>query len=501
MTIHAGNPGTDFTRPHPFLQRSVMKMLIGGEWVEAASGETFVTYNPSNGKPLATIALGGKEDIDRAVAAARRAFENGWGRSKPSERQRLLLRLAELVDTHFEELAWLDSLDMGSPISRAVLRKQRGVTMLRYYAGLATAIHGTTIENSLPGEYFSYTLKEPVGVVGSILPWNGPTTSVSWKAAPALAVGCTLVLKPSEDACLAPLRFVELAMEAGYAPGVINIVTGRGDAGAALSAHPGVDKIAFTGSTFTGQDVIRNSAVNIKRLSLELGGKSPDIIFDDADLDEAVPGAAMAAFQNTGQVCSAGTRLLVQRGIYDEFVERVANFAAGLKVGGSLDPATQIGPIASARQLEKVEGYLDIGKAEGARTAAGGTRLSVPGLDDGYFIAPTVFADVDTQMRIVREEIFGPVVSALPFDDVEDAVRIGNDTSFGLGSGIWTRDVSRAHTVARSLQAGSVWVNCYQAMDAAIPFGGYKMSGYGRESGVDHIQDYLSVKAVTMKLS
>ncbi|WP_374441994.1 aldehyde dehydrogenase family protein [Stella sp.] len=487
--------------PHiPFLDGRPKRLLIDGQWVEAASGRTFDTFNPATGERLATVAEGDKEDIDRAVAAARRAFEGPWSRVKPAERQRLLLRIADLVERHFEELATLDTLDMGAPLSRTTNNRQRALGMLRYYAGMATALHGETIDNSLPGEIFSYTLKEPVGVVGAIIPWNGPLTATIWKIGPAIATGCTVVLKPAEEAPLTALRLGELLLEAGVPDGVVNIVPGYGEtAGAALAGHWDVDKVAFTGSHLTGQKIIQASAGNLKRVSLELGGKSPDIVFADADLAAAVPGAAMAVFANSGQICSAGTRLFVERRVYDEFVGGVAEFGRSLKVGNGLDPATQVGPLVSREQLDRVTGYLDIGQKEGARALAGGSRLTGEGLDQGYFVPPTVFADVKDEMRIAREEIFGPVISAIPFDDIEEVVRRGNATSFGLGSGVWTRDVSKAHRLARAIRAGSVWVNCYQAMDPAVPFGGYKMSGYGRESGKQHLDEYLNVKAVWIK--
>jgi aldehyde dehydrogenase (NAD+) len=372
--------------------------------------------------------------------------------------------------------------------------------MLRYYAGMATALHGETIENSLPGEIFSYTLKEPVGVVGAIIPWNGPLGASVWKIGPALATGCTVILKPAEEAPLTPLRLGELILEAGVPPGVVNIVPGFGEtAGAALATHAGVDKIAFTGSHLTGQKIIAASAGNLKRVSLELGGKSPDIVFADADLENAVPGAGMAVFANSGQICSAGTRLFVERRIYDEFVGRVADFGNGLQVGNGIDPKTQIGPLVSEQQLERVSGYLSIGKQEGARAVSGGDRLTGEAYDRGYFVPPTVFADVRDNMRIAQDEIFGPVLSAIPFDDINEVIVRANATSFGLGSGVWTRDVSKAHRLAKAIRAGSVWVNCYQAMDPAVPFGGYKMSGYGRESGLQHLEEYLNVKAVWIK--
>jgi aldehyde dehydrogenase (NAD+) len=485
---------------HPFLEGKPKRLLIDGKWVEAASGKTFDSINPATGQVLSKVAEGDKQDVDRAVQAARRAFEGPWSRFKPFDRQQLLLKLADLVDKHFDELALLDTLDMGGPISRTMGNKRRALGMLRYYAGMATSLHGETIENSLPGEFFSCTLKEPVGVVGAITPWNGPLTTSIWKIAPALATGCTVILKPAEEASLTPLRLGELVVEAGVPEGVVNIVTGFGEtAGAALAAHPGVDKVAFTGSHLTGQKIVQASAGNLKRVSLELGGKSPDIVFADADLAAAVPGAGMAVFANSGQICSAGTRLFVERRVYDEFIDSVGQFGKGLKVGNGLDPETQIGPLVSEEQLKRVTGYLSIGKAEGARAVVGGERLTAGDLGKGYFVPPTVFADVRDDMRIAQEEIFGPVISVLPFDDIDEVLKRSNGTMFGLGSGVWTRDVSKAHRLAKGLRAGSVWVNCYQAMDPAVPFGGYKMSGYGRESGLQHLDEFLNVKAVWIR--
>jgi aldehyde dehydrogenase (NAD+) len=485
---------------HPFLDGKPKRMLIDGRWVEASSGKTFETINPSTGQAIATVAEGGAEDINRAVEAARRAFNGPWSKFKPFERQNLLLKLADLVDANFEALAALDTLDMGAPISRTTGNRRRVISMLRYYAGQATSIQGETVENSLPGEYVSYTLKEPVGVVGAIIPWNGPLGSAIWKIGPALATGCTVVLKPAEEAPLTPLRLGELCQEAGIPDGVVNVVTGFGEtAGAALAAHPDVDKVAFTGSHFTGQKIIQASAGNLKRVSLELGGKSPDVVFADADLDAAVPGAAMAVFSNSGQICSAGTRLFVERRIYDEFTERVASFAKGLRVGDSSNPDTQIGPLVSAEQLDRVTDYLSIGRQEGARTLSGGARLTDGDMANGYFVPPTVFTDVRDDMRIAQEEIFGPVISAIPFTDIEEVITRANATNFGLGSGVWTRDLSTAHRLASGIRAGSVWINCYQAMDSAMPFGGYKMSGYGREGGKQHVEEYLNVKAVWIK--
>ena len=485
---------------HPFLTGKPKRLFIDGKWVEAVSAKTFDSFNPSTGELLASVAEGDSADIDRAVDAARRAFNGPWRKFKPFERQNLLLRIADLVEQNFDELAALDTLDMGAPISRTRANRLRSVGMLRYYAGQATSIHGETIENSLPGDYVSFTLKEPVGVVGAIIPWNGPLTATIWKIGPVLATGCTVVLKPAEEAPLTSLRLAELCQEAGVPPGVINVVTGFGEtAGAALSAHPDVDKVAFTGSHFTGQKIIRASAGNLKRVSLELGGKSPDVVFADADLDAAVPGAGMAVFANSGQICSAGTRLFVEQKIYEEFTTRVADYSRTLRVGNSSDSETQIGPLVSTEQLDRVTGYLAIGRQEGARPLSGGERLMDGDMAKGYFVPPTVFADVRDDMRIAQEEIFGPVISAIPFTDIDEVIERANKTSFGLGSGLWTQDVNKAHRLARSIRAGSVWINCYQAMDPAVPFGGYKMSGYGRESGKQHVEEYLNVKAVWIK--
>ncbi|MBL8347588.1 MAG: aldehyde dehydrogenase family protein [Rubrivivax sp.] len=475
-------------------------LFIDGAVCQAVSGKTFDSTSPSTGELLARVAQAGKEDVDVAVAAARRAFEGEWSRFKPFDRQQVMLRLAELVEKHYDEIALLDTLDMGGPISRTTLGRRRAVALLRYYAGLATSTRGDTVPNSAAGDVFAYTLKEPVGVVGAINPWNGPSGLTIWKLCPVLASGCTLVLKPAEQAPLSPLFIAELAMQAGLPPGVFNVITGFGDAGAALAEHHGVDKIAFTGSTEVGQKIVRAAAGNMKRMSMELGGKSPDIVFADADLEAAVPGAAMAVFQNSGQICSAGTRLFVQRPIYEAFVQRVAAFAKTLKVGNPLDPATQLGPVVSAEQLDRVTGYLALGKEQGARAVAGGGRLTEGDLARGYYVEPTVFADVRDDMRIAREEIFGPVISALPFETLDEVVARANDSSYGLGSGVWSRNVNTVHKVARGLRTGTVWANCYQVMDPAIPFGGYKMSGFGRESGVEHLQEYLQTKAVIMKL-
>lgn len=477
------------------------QMFIGGLWVDAASGQTFETRNPATGEVIATIPRGGKQDIERAVAAARNAFDGPWSRFKPHERQKLLLRIADLFERYWKEICISDTTDMGLPIALAMANANRVIGMLRYYAGMATALHGQTIENSLPGDIVSFTRKEPIGVVGAIIPWNAPTAASVWKIGPALATGCTIVLKPSEEAPLTPLLIAELMAEAGVPDGVVNIVTGTGtEAGAPLAEHMGVDKIVFTGSTATGQSIVRASAGNLKRVSLELGGKSPVIVCADADLERAVPVAAMSVFANSGQICIAGSRLFVARAIHDEFVERLAAYANGLRIGNGIDPATEIGPLISARQLDRVEGYLRAGGDEGARLVAGGNRLSHGALAAGHFVAPTVFADVSDTMRIAREEIFGPVISALPFDTLDEVVRRANDTPYGLAAGVFTRDLATAHQLARRLHAGSVWVNTYHAIDPAVPFGGYKMSGYGREGGAEHLDEYLNTKGVFIRI-
>ena len=481
-----------------FLAEPHKRMLIDGEWVDAASGETFTSIDPSTGLPLAQIPLGQSEDADRAVAAARRALKGPWSRSTPSERQMLLWDIAERVDAHWEELAAIDSADFGGPITRTLAARTRAVGLLRYFSGLALGIEGQSITTSLPGEYLAYTIKQPVGVVGAIVPWNGPIGSTLWKVAPALAAGCTVVLKPSEEATLMLLRFAELMVDAGVPAGVFNLLTGASEAGRCLAEHPDVDKIAFTGSTATGQSIIRASAVNVKRLSLELGGKSPQIIFSDADLDAAVPAAAMGIFANSGQLCSAGSRLFVQRSICEEFTERVLDFAGALTVGDSLDPMTDLGPLVSERQLARVLDYVQSARSDGATAVLGGDRLGGE-LLNGFFMPPTVFAGASDSMRAVREEIFGPVVSVLPFDSEEEVLERANNTPYGLASGVWTTNIGRVHRMARAVEAGTVWVNCYLAFDAALPFGGLKMSGYGRESGSGSLDEFLESKSVVIR--
>ncbi|ESY91516.1 aldehyde dehydrogenase family protein [Mesorhizobium sp. LNHC229A00] len=472
-------------------------MFIGGKWVAARSGEVMQALNPATGEVLATVPRGGAADVDAAVAAARTAFEGPWSKFSPYERQCVLLRIADLFETHWEELSVSDTLDMGLPITRTLANRRRVIGMLRFYAGMATALHGEAIENSIPGEIVTFTRREPVGVVGAIIPWNAPTAASIWKIAPALATGCTIVLKPSEEASLTPLLIAGLMQEAGVPDGVVNIVTGTGaEAGARLAEHRDVNKIVFTGSTLTGQAIARAAVTNLKRVSLELGGKSPIIVCRDADIDKAVPIAAMAVFVHSGQICIAGSRLFVAREIHDEFVRRLAKFAGKLRIGHGIEAETEIGPLINARQAGKVEGYIKAGSDEGAQLVAGGARLTGELYDGGNFIAPTVFGAVSDTMTIAREEIFGPVISAMPFDTLDEAVARANATPYGLAAGVFTTHLGTAHKLARRIKAGSVWVNMYHAIDPAVPFGGMKMSGHGREGGIEHLHEYLETKSV-----
>ncbi len=481
-----------------FLKGDPKKLLINGKWTAAKSGQTFATINPANEEVLALIAEGDRADIDEAVRAARKAFEeSGWARMDPHQRARLLYRAAELLEQNAEQLVELESLDVGKTVFESRnIDIPMAVEVFRYYAGWATKIYGET--NPSAPSMFNFTLREPVGVCGQIIPWNFPLLMASWKIAPALACGNTVVLKPAEQTPLTALRLGELLMEAGVPEGVVNIVTGFGPAaGGALAAHPDVDKIAFTGSGEVGREILKASAGNLKRVSLELGGKSPNIIFPDADMNGAVFGSMMGIFLNQGQVCCAGSRVFVQESIYDQFTDSLSRMAQEVKLGDPFDPATRMGPLVSREQHERVLGYLKAGREEGAKVKVGG---GAGPQERGYFVQPTVFTGVRNSMRIAREEIFGPVAAVIPFKDENDAVLQGNDTTYGLAAAVWTRDISRALVVARRLRAGTVWINCYGMLDPIAPFGGYKQSGFGRELGKHSIELYTQVKAVFVKL-
>jgi acyl-CoA reductase-like NAD-dependent aldehyde dehydrogenase len=478
-----------------FLKRP-KQLLIGGKWVPSKSGKTFETINPANEEILALAAEGDKADIDEAVKVARKAYEEGkWSKIGPHQRARYLLKIADLIEQNADELATLESLNNGMAIGLARGMTSGAVDTFRYYAGWATKIYGET--NPSDPAFFNYTLREPVGVCGQIIPWNGPIAMFAWKIAPALACGNVSIIKPAEQTPLTALRLGELILEAGIPEGVVNIITGFGEtAGAAIASHPDIDKVAFTGSTEVGKLILKASAGNLKRVSLELGGKSPNIIFADANMEQAVPTSLFGFTMLSGQVCCAGTRVFVQQDFHDEFVDQLTKFAATTKAGNPLDPKTTVGPLVSKEQFDRVKGYLALGKEEGAKARVGGEA----GTGKGYFVDPTVFTGVKNDMRIAREEIFGPVASVIPFKDENDAVLQGNDTTYGLAAAVWTNDVSRAHKVARALKAGTVWVNCYNNIDPISPFGGYKQSGIGRELGKHSIELYTQVKSVYVKL-
>jgi phenylacetaldehyde dehydrogenase len=473
------------------------QLFIDGAFVEAKSGKTFPVYNPATGDVLAHVAQGDAADINLAVTAARRAFESGpWRSLSPSQRARLIYKLADKLEERLEDFALLESLDNGKPLAVArVADVPMAVDNLRYMAGWATKILGDSIP--IPGEFHAYTRREPIGVVGQIIPWNFPLLMAAWKLGPALAAGCTIVLKPAEQTPLSALLLAEIAAEVGFPAGVINVVPGYGEtAGAALSAHPDVDKVAFTGSTEVGKIIVRAAAGNLKKVTLELGGKSPNIIFADANIAEATQGAAFGIFFNMGQCCTAGSRVFIERSVFDEVTQGIAAAAKAMTVGHGLDARTDIGPLVSDEQLAKVTGLIQSGIAEGARTLSGGGRVG----DRGYFVEPTVIVDTKPHMKIMQEEIFGPVVAAVPFDDPSDILSAANDTIYGLAAGVWTKDVSKAHKVAAALRAGTVWVNCYNVFDPALPFGGFKQSGWGREMSHNALDCYTETKSVVVKL-
>lgn len=478
-----------------YMKNGPKQLYIGGAWKPARAGESFEVFDPSTGEVMVQVALAQAQDVDDAVRAARKAFEApSWARITPHERSRYLLKIADIIEQNVEELATIQAVDIGMVLPQSRVLTASMVDVFRYFAGFATKILGSTFPSD--GSAFTYTLREPLGVIGAIIPWNSPTFASAWKIAPALACGNTIVLKPAEQAPLLPLRLAELLEAADLPPGVLNIVPGLGSgAGDALVKHSDVNKINFTGSTGVGQGILAASAGNMKKVTLELGGKSPNIIFPDADLEKAIPAAVMGFTSGTGQVCVAGTRIFIHEAIYKDVAAAISKAAGSVKVGNPLDASAQIGPLISKKQLERVTGYITSGKNDGATVRVGGHPHSGP----GYFVEPTVFEGVSDEMQIVREEIFGPVGVLIPFKDENDAVFRANDTSFGLAAAVWTKDLSRAHTVARALQAGTVWINTIFELDVMVPYGGYKMSGLGRELGPESIEAHTQVKTIVAR--
>jgi aldehyde dehydrogenase (NAD+) len=475
------------------------QLLIDGHWVDGS--KRFDTINPATGEVLTQIAAASSADVDHAVDAARRALEDRdspWRKLSASERGRLIWKLADLLEKNIDEFAELETLDNGKPIFESrYVDMPMVIDVLRYYAGLATKIHGETVNTVETA--FTYTLREPVGVVGLIVPWNFPLLLASWKVGPALACGNTIVWKPASQTSLTTLRFGKLAIEAGVPAGVINIVTGPGEVGRTMVKHPGINKIAFTGSTAVGQEIMRSAAETVKRITLELGGKSPNIVFADSDIDNAVKGAITGIFYGKGEVCNAGSRLFLERKVKDEFTEKLVARAAKMRPADPLDPKTRLGAIVSQEQMQTVLGYIESGKKDGAKLVAGGNRVSVDG-GKGFFIEPTIFGDVKNDMTIAREEIFGPVLSVLSFDDIDEVIEQANNNPYGLAAAVWTHDVKKAHSVSRRLKAGTVWINTYGLMDASLPFGGYKSSGFGRELGAHAIEHYTEMKTVWLSM-
>jgi (Z)-2-((N-methylformamido)methylene)-5-hydroxybutyrolactone dehydrogenase len=492
---------SDVERPIPDSAEILhFPMLIGGAPVDAADGRLLESVNPFNGRIWATAPLGGESDVDTAVRAAERALSGPWGSMTASARGRLIRRLGELIAANAEDLAVAESTDNGKLLREMTGQLASLPDWYEYFAGAADKVEGSTIPSSKPN-FFTYTRHEPVGVVGAILPWNSPLLLVTFKLAPALAAGCTFVAKPAEQTPISTLKLAALVEEAGFPPGVFNVVTGDSSTGKALAAHPGVAKVAFTGSTASGIHVMKSAADHLAKVTLELGGKSPNIVFEDADLDAAANGVIAGIFAATGQTCVAGSRLLVAESVHDELVERVARRAATIKLGNPLAAETEMGPVAFAEQFDKILGYVEAGVSDGARLYTGGRRSDAPELRDGYFIEPTIFTDVRNDMRIAQEEIFGPVLSVIPFRTEDEAVEIANRTEYGLGAGVWTTNVQRAIRVAHRVRAGSVWVNSYRMITYNVPFGGYKNSGLGRENGLSAVLEYCETKSVWIELS
>ncbi len=484
----------------PVTRRAEDRLFIDGKWVDAASGHRFETHHPATGQILTEVAEGGAEDIDRAVKAARAALSGPWSKMDAADRGAMLWKLSDAVEAHAAELAKLEAFDTGKPLREAQIDIREVIDSFRYYAGWCTKLQGDTIP--VRGNVFNYTLREPVGVVGAIIPWNFPMLMAGWKVAPALACGNAVILKPAEQTPLTALELAALAAEVGLPPGVLNVVTGMGEtAGAALVRHPDVDKIAFTGSTAVGKIIMREAAETLKRVSLELGGKSPNIVFADADIDAAARGAFSAIFYNAGQTCTAGSRLLVQKSVKDELLEKIVSRAKKMQPGDPLDAKTRMGPLISEEQMNRVVSYIEKGVSEGAQIVAGGKRAQYLGSEQGWWLEPTIFDNVLPTHAIAQEEIFGPVLATLTFEDDEEAVRMANSTIYGLAAAIWTNDLKRAHRLAKRINAGTVWVNTYHPLDAASPFGGYKQSGYGRELGSYALDLYTQIKSVWIDLS